>query len=403
MSDCTERSEGQERMQRQPRMSDCTERSEGQERMQRQPRMSDCTERSEGQERRRGFTVLSLVVALLAGGTLMSGGTQRKPPPPPGRVAAQRAWPGAQRGTMPAGLADGPLFQPLLFLDANTALGTAPSPDATSVRLLLRRADGSVRLLRRVPYDDEVTFDNATAAGDGIVWTESASGQPCELWTANLRTGGPVRRLVADAGNLIAFGTQEDLVVAGGRVHWAADPGDSHTTEIRSVALSGGAVRVRAEDGAWALSRWPWLTSGAETTVLRSMGTGREVVVRASGSELVTCSPVWCRAMVMNETGLARIDLMHPDGSARRTVAGGGAQAPLNDVAVLDRLEVLSEPGPDSDLTGTAKLLVYDISTRRTVVVSPSAAGVSFRNGVLWWSTGDQETTTWYSLDLRTV
>jgi hypothetical protein len=35
-------------------MSDCTERSEGQERMRKgRRRMSDCTERSEGQERMR--------------------------------------------------------------------------------------------------------------------------------------------------------------------------------------------------------------------------------------------------------------------------------------------------------------------------------------------------------------
>ena len=50
MTDCTERSEGQEGMPGRPSMTDRTERSEGQEGMPGQPSMTDRTERSEDEE-----------------------------------------------------------------------------------------------------------------------------------------------------------------------------------------------------------------------------------------------------------------------------------------------------------------------------------------------------------------
>lgn len=365
--------------------------------------MNPSSRTREPRSQRRGLTVVSLVIALLAGGALMSGRTRSATAPPPGRLSAEQAWPEAHRGRLPGNLADGPLFQPLLFLDAGTALGTASSSDGKSLRLVLRDRDGGVRTLRHLGYADEPVFDNATAAGDEILWTETKNDGHTQIWAA--RTGGPARRLTADTGNPVFYGTQDDLVVAGGRVYWAAGAGDSRTTEIRSVALSGGAVRIRRERGSWGLSRWPWLSDGGDsgTTMLRDMSTNRDIVIHATSPELATCNPDWCRMMVMNDAGLVRVDLMRPDGSGRRTIAGSGAQAALSDVAVLDRFEVLSEPGPDSDLTGAAALVVYDISTRRTVVVAPAAKGVFFRNGVLWWQTGDQETTSWHSVDLRTA
>ena len=75
----------------------------------------------------------------------------------------------------------------------------------------------------------------------------------------------------------------------------------------------------------------------------------------------------------------------------------------VNEVAVLDRFEILAEPGPNSDLTGTAALLVYDITTERTVLVDPAADGAFTKGGMLWWSTGDQDTIVWHTIDLRTV
>ncbi|AGZ43177.1 hypothetical protein [Actinoplanes friuliensis] len=352
--------------------------------------------------------VLALAIALAAGGALLVfAPDDKKAAPPAARVALAEAWPGAQRAEIAGNLRDGPIYHPGLFLDARTSVGTAPSPDGTAVRLLVRNADDTIRELRRRPLNKNPEFGNLTTGGDELVWTESADGVPVEIWTART-TGGPARKVTADTGNALFFGSQWDLALAGGEVHWAAaSPQGDKFTEIRSVALAGGTVRKREEPGTWALSAWPWLTEGggdqAGTTRLRNLDANRETRVEQSGAELATCSPVWCRVLVMNGDGLARIDVMHPDGSARQRIAGPAASAAITDVGVLDRFEILAEAGPDSDLTGTAGLLIYDITAGRTIDVSPAADGAFSRNGVLWWATGDQDALVWHTLDLRTV
>jgi hypothetical protein len=348
----------------------------------------------------------ALTVALVAGGALLAYGPDEPKPAPGERVALAAAWPGAQRADLRGNLPDGPIFHPGIFLDARTAVGTAPSPDGTAERLVLRAADDSIRELRRRPLAAAPEFGAFAIGGDDLVWTESAKGVPTEIWTART-TGGPARRLTTDTGNAVFFGSQWDLVLADGRVHWAAAAEGEEVTEIRSVALTGGAVAVRAEPGVWALTAWPWLTDGggdqAGTTRLRNLATNRDTPVESSGAELVTCAAAWCRVLVMNGDGLARIDLMHPDGSARRRVAGSTAGAAITDVAVLDRFEILSETRPDSDLTGTAGLLVHDLRTDRTVEITAAADGAFSRGGVLWWATGDQDSLVWHTVDLRTV
>jgi hypothetical protein len=349
----------------------------------------------------------ALVVALVAGAALLLLGPDHGAPAPAARAALATAWPHAQRAEIPGNLPDGPIFQPGIFLDARTAVGTAPSPDGGSVRLGLRADGGDLREWRRLPLDGNPVFDNFTAAGDRVAWTESSDGERVAVWTADARTG-EARRLTADTGDATFYGSQHDLAIAGDKVHWtAAAPGRGEATELRSVPLTGGEVTVRAVPGVWSLNAWPWLSDAAGdqtgTTVLRDVTSNREIRVAGTGAELITCGPVWCRVMVMAEDGLARIDVMHPDGTARQRIAGGNARAAVTDVAVLDRFEVLSEPGPDADLTGTEGLLVYDISTRRTVDLHPAVDGAFARGGVLWWSTGDQDSIVWHTLDLRTV
>jgi hypothetical protein len=283
-----------------------------------------------------------------------------------------------------------------------------PTRDGAFLRLVVQTPDGGQRELRRLPTRGDPRFDNVTAAGGQLLWTETTEGAPFQIWTADVRTGGPSRLLTADAGNVLFYGNQYDVLVNAGRVYWAAGPADGGpVTQIRSVALTGGPVRVREQAGKWALSAWPWLSDdaggAAGTTRLLNIETGRETPVAVSGVELSTCGPVWCRVMVMAGGKLARIDLMHPDGSGRRRIAGPGAQAAVTDVAVLGRFEILSEPGPESDLTGTAGLLVYDLSTGRTITLTSAAVNAYTRDGILWWSTGDLETTIWHTLDLRTV
>ncbi|MFI5938470.1 hypothetical protein [Actinoplanes sp. NPDC051494] len=351
--------------------------------------------------------VVALVVALVAGGLLVAYPRQDAPTAPAGRAEFATAWPGAQRAEMSGNVPDGPIFHPETFLDARTAVGTAPSPDGTAVRLLIREAGDSAapREVRRRALATNPEFGAVTVAGDEMVWTESADGEKVSIWAATT-AGESVRRLTTDTGGAVFAGSQWDLVVADGTVWWVAAE-SSELTQVRSVSLGGGPVTVRDEPGAWALTSWPWLTDGTGdrtgTGVLRALDSNREVRVPTTGTELVSCSPAWCRVMVLTSDGLARIDAMHPDGTARRRIAGSGARAGIYDVAVLDRFEVLSEPGPDSDLTGTEGLVVYDLAADRTVGISTAAEGAFSRNGVLWWATGDQDSLRWHTLDLRTV
>ena len=350
--------------------------------------------------------VVALIVARAAGALLVMRVPHRAAAPPAGRISAAEAWPKAQRADIAGKLADGTAFTPLYFVDALTALGTARSPDNRTLRLLLRNPDGSVRLLRSQLAGSDPEFNNATMSGNTLMWTESITQRPIEIWTADLRSG-PARRLTADTGTAVFYGTQYDLVVTGGRVYWTAAARDgSRSTEIRSVSLAGDAVTIRNEPGIWGLTAWPWIVDGpatAETTRLRSLVDGREIRLPRLGTELITCSPTWCRELVTSADGLVRIDLMHPDGTARRQVAGSAASEAIGDVALLDRFEILFESQPDSDLTGTQGLVTYDLRTGRTVDVSAAAAIAFARGGVLWWSTGDQQTLTWHTLDLRTA
>ncbi|MBU2669197.1 hypothetical protein KOI35_37370 [Actinoplanes bogorensis] len=356
----------------------------------------------------RRSAVAALVVALGAGGALLAGRPGGSPQPaPPARAAATTAWPGASRSDMPAGLKDGPLFTPVLFLDATTALGTAPTPAGAESRLLIRTGD-RIRELRRLPLDDNPQFEAFTASGDQIFWAESTTASPgVRLWTAD-RAGGPARQLTADTGNAVFYGNQYDLSVADGQVHWTAAPTSSaDSTQVRSISVGGGKVSVRTEPGQWSMSAWPWLVDDGSSSGeprLRNVATARDTPITSTGVEQLTCSPVWCRAMVLGDGALARIDIVHPDGTGRRRIAGSAAQAAVTDVAILDRFEILAEAGPGTDLTGQAGLVVYDIATSRTVDVATDADGAFTRNGMLWWSTttGDEEIT-WHALDLRTV
>lgn len=327
-----------------------------------------------------------------------------------GPVPADRAWAGAQRAELPGSLPDGPAYRPLYFLDAHTSVGTAPSPEGRQLRLVSRAADGSVRELRRLPLDSSPQFDGFTAADGVVAWAEStadAAGRArVQLWTADLTRGGQPRELTADTGAVAFFNSQYDMVVAEGRLHWVAiAPGDESATEVRSIALTGGPVDVRREPGAWALTTWPSLVSaagGLEPVRLRDLRTGATTTIKSAPTELVTCSAAWCRVSTVAGAGPVRIELMRPDGSDRRQVVSGVGVASVTDVAVLDRFEVVSA-GSDATLTSGQHLLAYDATTRRTIDIVPGAGVVMSRNGVLWWSTGQNEATVWHTIDLRTV
>ena len=355
----------------------------------------------------RGWTktLLSLVAAVAAGSVLLLA--------PPGDksssvtpLTAGLAWPRAQRGSLPATLPDGSAYTPAWFLDASTSIGTALSRDGAFLRLLIRRPDGSQRQLRRLPVRGNPSFSAITAGGDVAVWAEGDGDLRPQLWAVDLRDGRPPRRLTADMGEARFYLSEYDLVIADGRVRWVAAAGGNEATEVRSVALTGGAVRLERQPGTWQLSAWPWMvdgvTSGAGATTLKNLVTGGSLAVRADPRAVTNCGPLWCRAVSLTEEG-TRLDLMRPDGTSRHKIAEGPMETVTADVGVLGRFEVYAETGGNADFSGNVRLMIYDIAGRRTVQISPDAANVGYRGGVLWWSTGTAEVFLRHSLDLRTA
>ena len=161
--------------------------------------------------------------------------------------------------------------------------------------------------------------------------------------------------LTADTGAVIFFNSQYDVVIAEGRVYWAAAGEGRQSTEVRSVPLGGGRVAVQPIDGAYALSAWPWLTSAGGSqggsVELRNLVTGERRTVSGAANELVNCGPVWCRVMIIGAAGRpARTDVMRTDGSDRKRMAAGTISSAVLDVALVDRFEVLAQttrPAPE--------------------------------------------------------
>lgn len=366
-----------------------------------------------GNEGRWQTRRLGLAAALAAGLALIalpSAKTKPQGEPPP--LAVEHVWPKAQRADIPADLPDGPAYSPVFFLDARTSLGTAPSPQGTHLRLLMRAADGALRELRRLPIATTPQYGGFALAGDELVWAESTGDEAgkghTEIWTANLRSERAARRLTADTGDVVSSNSQYDMLINAGRVYWAAvSPEREPATELRSVPLAGGEVAVRTEPGRWALSSWPWLVSAGSgqsgPVQLKDLDARRVIDVDAGATDLVTCSPAWCRALVLSGDGPTRIDLMRPDGKDRRRIAGGSATPSVIDVAVLDRFEVLTQANAQTTTVTIQQLMLYDLRRKRTIVVADGVGMVLCRGGVLWWSTGDSETVAWHSLDLRNL
>ncbi|MDQ7909954.1 hypothetical protein RB614_36200 [Phytohabitans sp. ZYX-F-186] len=353
--------------------------------------------------------VLALAAALVAAWVLLAQApdpSRRVRPLPP---TAEAVWPHARRADVPGVLSGGGTFRPTFFLDERASVGAASDPDAGEVRLVLRAAGGTVRVLRRLPATAAPQYAGFVRAGGQLVWAESVAGPDgstrTELWRAELAGGAP-RRITADTGRVRFFGSEHDVVVASGRVYWTSvAPGGRDATQVRSVPLGGGRVEVRTEPGAWVLSRWPWLASAGSSgrARLRSLATSRVVTVDAGGDMLDRCGPTWCRVFVLTGGGV-RSELMRPDGSDRQRVADDATTTPIVDVAVLDRFEVLcSGTSALAAAIGGRRLLVYDLVADRLVRVADAAVGVFYRGGVLWWSTGTGPRTAWHALDLRTV
>jgi hypothetical protein len=149
-----------------------------------------------------------------------------------------------------------------------------------------------------------------------------------------------------------------------------------------------------------------WLVNGvsetAGATALRNLVTGQVRTVPPTAHGSARCGPTWCRVISLDADGTA-IELMRTDGAQRERIGDATMAAPLTDPTPLDRFEILAQIGDNTALTNHVQLVVYEISTRRLVLISPDAFDVNFRAGVLWWSTGTDDAFVRHALDLRTV
>jgi len=179
-----------------------------------------------------------------------------------GPVALASAWRSAGPSAAPGLLPDGTAFTPQLYTDARTSVGTAPSPDGSAVRLLLRVGDGAPKELHRVATGLNPQFTGFVATGNEVVWAESTADAQAKggttIYRADWRTGSPAVALTSDTGDIVFFNSQYDMVVVDGLVHWvSAARTDDPQTELRSVPLAGGPVQVERIVGAYAQSTWP--------------------------------------------------------------------------------------------------------------------------------------------------
>ena len=141
--------------------------------------------------------IFCLVVTLAASAALLIASPGPRLPPATPTVA--QAWPAAQRDTRSAYLPDGTAYQPGVFLDARTSIGSAPSRDGKYMRLVIRGAGDAVHEVRRIPLTRKPSFVSPTVAGDVLVWVENTRAGR-QLWTAGLPTGRAARLLTGDTG-----------------------------------------------------------------------------------------------------------------------------------------------------------------------------------------------------------
>jgi hypothetical protein len=348
---------------------------------------------------RRARPLIALAAALAAAGWLLTVVESSSPPTSvPMQQAASASPPPAV--SISGKLADGSEYTPLFYADAATSVGTASSAGADD-RLVLRSPAGE-RELRRIARDRYPQFLGFTAADRVLYWAESAAlpdgTYETRLWRAPLDGSAPPASLTADTGAAVFFDSEFDLVVAGGRLHWiAAPPDDSARTELRSVALTGGAVTTTSFEGRFRHTSWPWLLSVDEQAplVLANPETGERRTVTRAAAESVVCTPAWCRSMV--QAGDRHLyDVRHPDGTARRRVPGD-LTAITVDSAVAGRYELFTELN-----AGQVRLVAYDLDSSSMRILSPSIGVTSARAGVVWWADRPANPTAWLSIDLRT-
>ncbi|MDI1460134.1 hypothetical protein QEZ54_04055 [Catellatospora sp. KI3] len=366
----------------------------------------ESTKGRSGPSRRAVLGAVALVAALGAAGALLLLDPGSGDPDRARDGAAELVAGGALTG-LPGTLPDGAPYTPVYFLDAQRSVGTAPTPDEAAVRLLLLNA-GQQRVLATVPRERAPEFAGFTTDGTTLAWLELTSDSDGAAHTrvmAAAVAAGAARELTADTGNVVLFDKQGDLSLHDGQLSWISDIGKPDVSAVFTMPLAGGKPQHREVPGAWSISAWPWLvsedTADGTPVRLRDLVGGAETTVAARSGEMLSCSPAWCRSSTIgSDDATTTIELRRPDGTGAVRTAAGSVAAAVTDIAMLDRYEVYSRAASDYSAT---ELLLYDLKTAKLSRVAPVANQVVARDGILWWSTGDNETLAWHVLDLRAL
>jgi hypothetical protein len=326
-----------------------------------------------------------------------------------GPATLRTVWPRAVGFTIPAGFADGSVYTPRVIIDPATSIGELARPDGIRTDLVVAAAGGPPRVLQAQTVTGGGSYDGITVTAARIYWMRTlsdANGDPhTALWSA-ARAGGPATQLTAATGAPTFSNSADDLHAVGDRLYWTSGhPGHPDQTEIRSIPLAGGAVTVRVLAGAWQPTAWPWLvtTPGAPgPSRLHNLASGAERTIITPPGMLASCSPTWC-SLSSDNAAPRPAQLIRPDGTDRRTIGATNAVDIDIDVAPLGRFELLDTVTVESAQIVLSALTLYDIHTRKTVVIDPATTNAASRGNYVWWSTGDNETLTWHGLDLRTL
>jgi len=325
---------------------------------------------------------------------------------PPGPPTLASVWPNAHPFPIAATFPDGSSFYPLVIVDPNTVLGLAGSPDGRRSDLVVAGPTGAPRLLEPTVVESGERVGPYAVSDDQFLWirgvTDDNGQLHFSLWAAD-RSGGPAHQLSTDVGEPVENNSAYDMQIVGDRLYWVSN--DTAGYQLRSIELHGGPVDVKPLPGQWGMLAWPWMMTGPATTppALWNMTTGEHRPVTVPPGQIVFCSLQWCRVSANNVANANNTVLLRPDGTDRQILGGMDTIAIGNDVATLDRFEPLIIPQVDTMNITIDTVLLYDITHRRTVRIEAAATDAYSLGPYLWWSTGDNETTAWYGLDLRTL
>jgi hypothetical protein len=361
----------------------------------------------------RDLAALTAAVAACIAVTVVGAPPTAPAAADPGTLAG--AWPHATPFDMP-GFVSGDAYQPLAVTGRHQSIGTATSPDGTTVSLVLLDTEptpAAVRVVQAGLAARRVSFDAFAATAADIYFmrsTADAHGYGHEsLWRLP-RTGATPTLMTGDAGDLSVQGSVNDLQIAAGTLRWiATDPTDPARTQLRAIPLSGGPVHARALDGRYQLTTYPMMFSGQAddppTPTLTDSMTGTITTVHTAAQAATFCDPTWCVMQTSDDSGANEVQLAHPDGTGLRHLGDADTSLVTADPTLAGRYVALTEQSPAMAAapSPTAELWLYDTRTRRSVEITGAASKTFGAGGWLWWSTGDNQTLTWHALDLTTL